>query len=60
MSRLDQVRFSIPTGERVTVTVAVDRPGQRPGRPERRRAEEIAATLWMAVQLADLAPTPEQ
>ena len=50
MLRLDQVRFSLPTGEMVTVTVAVDRPGIRRGGPERRMAEDIAATLWMALQ----------
>ncbi len=50
MTRLDQVRFLIPSGELVTVTVAVDRPGLRPGGRERRRAEEIAARLWMMLQ----------
>jgi hypothetical protein len=50
MHRLDQVRFTLPTGELVTVTVAVDRPGIRRGGPERRQAEHIAAILWMAVQ----------
>jgi hypothetical protein len=48
--RLDQLRFFLPSGERVTITVAVDRPGVRRGEAERRRAEEIAALLWMAVQ----------
>jgi hypothetical protein len=50
MHNLDQVRFYIPTGELVTVTVAVDRPGIRRGGPERRKAEDIAALLWMALQ----------
>jgi len=56
MTRLDQVRFSLPSGEMVTVTVAVDRPGVRRGGPERRKAEDIAATLWLALQEED-APT---
>jgi len=50
MARLDQVRFLLPTGEVVTVTVEVDRPGVRRGGPERRSAEDIAARLWMALQ----------
>lgn len=50
MNRLDQVRFYLPNGELVTLTVAVDRPGQRRGGPERRHAEEIAARIWLALQ----------
>lgn len=50
MPRLDQVKLTLPTGERVTLTVTVDRPGIRRGGPERRKAEDIAALLWMALQ----------
>ncbi len=50
MARLDQVRFYLPSGEVVTVTVEVDRPGRRRGGAERRSAEAIAARLWMALQ----------
>ena len=60
MARLDQVRFLLPTGEVVTVTVEVDRPGARRGGPERRRAEHIAATLWMALQEEDAATTTRE
>jgi len=60
MSPLDQVRFYLPSGELVTVTVAVDVPGRRRGGPERRRAEDIAAALWMALQEEDArTTTPE-
>ncbi len=50
MARLDQVKLRLPSGELVTVTVAVDRPGRRRGGAERRSAEEIAARLWMMLQ----------
>jgi len=56
MMRLDQLKIRLPNGEVVTITVAVDRPGIRRGGPERRKAEEIAALLWMAVQ-AEEVPT---
>lgn len=49
MDRLDQVRFFLPSGELVTLTVEVDRPGAPRGGPERRRAEQIAGQLWMIV-----------
>jgi hypothetical protein len=49
MHRLDQVQLSLPSGELVTITVEVDRPGRARGGPERRRAEEIAAYLWLHV-----------
>ena len=58
--RLDQVRFTIPTGELVTVTVDVSRAGQRPGGPERRRAEEIAAELWMIIHEPEPAGSVEE
>ena len=48
MQRLDQVRFFLPSGEWVTLTVEVDRPGVPRGGPERRLAEEIAGFIWMA------------
>jgi hypothetical protein len=57
MRRLDQVKLWLPTGEVVTLTVRVDRPGVPRGGPERRRAEEIAAFLWMAAQDEE-APAP--
>lgn len=58
--RLDQVRFFLPSGERVTVTVEVDSPGIARGGPERRRAEELTAYIWMAMQAEDArTPTPE-
>ena len=49
MNRLDQVQLWLATGELLTVTVRVDRPGIPRGGPERRRAEEIAAYLWLHV-----------
>ena len=59
MTRLDRVRFSLPTGELVTVTVAVDRPGYRRSDRDRRQAAELAALLWMALQEEDAAaPSP--
>ena len=58
MNRLDQVKLTLASGELVTLTVRVDRPGVRSGGPERRRAEEIAALLWLAAQDEDAeAPT---
>ena len=58
MHRLDQVRFYLPSGELVTVTVEVDTPGRPRGGPERRRAEQIAACLWLHVHDDEPAPTP--
>lgn len=60
MMRLDQVKLTLPSGERVTLTVRVSRPGVPPGEAERRRAEEIAALLWMAAQEEEApAPAPD-
>jgi len=58
MDHLDKVRFSLPSGERVTLTVEVDRPGVPRGGPERRRAEEIAALLWLHVHDDEPTTTP--
>jgi hypothetical protein len=55
MNRLDQVKLTLPSGELVTVTVEVDRPGRRRGGPERRRAEEIAAYIWMELEAEEAA-----
>ena len=58
MHRLDQVKLTLPSGEVVTITVRVDRPGVPRGGPERRRAEEIAALLWLHVHDETPATTP--
>lgn len=60
MPRLDQVRFHVPSGELVTLTVAVTRPGVRSGGPERRLAEEIAGYIWMTLEAEEeKTTTPE-
>jgi len=56
MVRLDQVSFFLPSGELVTLTVAVDRPGHRRGGAERRLAEQLAGYIWMTLEAED-APT---
>jgi hypothetical protein len=60
MHRLDRLRFFLPSGERVTITVSVDRPGVPRGGPERRRAEEIAALLWLHVHDEEPTTTPHE
>jgi len=55
--RLDQVRFYNASGQLVTVTITVDTPGRRRGGSERRKAEEIAALVWMAMQEEDAPST---
>jgi hypothetical protein len=52
------VKLWLPTGELVTVTVEVDRPGKRRGGIERRLAEQIAAYLWLHVQDDEPAASP--
>jgi hypothetical protein len=58
MQRLDQVKLTLPSGELVTITVRVDRPGVPRGGPEQRRAEEIAALLWLHVHDEEPTTTP--
>ncbi len=58
MNRLDQVKLWLPSGELVTITVRVDTPGVVRGGPERRRAEEIAAYLWLHVHDDEPTTTP--
>jgi len=58
--RLDQLKLTLPSGELVTITVRVDRPGVPRGGPERRRAEEIAALLWLHVHDEEVTTTPRE
>ena len=58
--RLDQLKLTLPSAEVVTITVRVDRPGVPRGGPERRRAEEIAALLWLHVHDEEVTTTPRE
>ena len=58
MPRRDQVTFTLPSKERVTITVQVHRPGAVCGCTERARAEEIAGYIWMAMQAEEIRTTP--